>query len=77
MSITATELKNNLSEYLSLASTQDIYITKYGKVVAKLTVPFESKEDLARSLIGSIPSTRTKEESMKERREKILRNNGT
>ena len=28
MSVTATELKNNLSEYLSLASTQDIYMLR-------------------------------------------------
>lgn len=71
MSITATELKNNLSEYLSLASTQDIYITQYGKVVAKLTVPFETKEDIARSLFGSVPASMTLEESMKESRENI------
>ncbi len=71
MSVTATELKNNLSEYLSLASTQDIYITQYGKVVAKLTVPFESREDTARSLFGSIPSSVTLEESMRERRDRI------
>lgn len=34
MSITATELKSNLSKYLMLASKEDIYITQYGKVVA-------------------------------------------
>lgn len=71
MSITATELKNNLSKYLSLANEQDIYITQYGKIVAKLTVPFESKEDIAKSLFGSIPDTMTLEDSIKERRENI------
>lgn len=71
MSITATELKNNLSKYLSLASEQDIYITQYGKVVAKLTVPFEDKEEVARSLFGSVPDTMTLEDSIKERREQI------
>lgn len=37
MLITATEssLKNNLSKYLLLASSEDIYITRNGKVVAK------------------------------------------
>ena len=34
MSITATELKENLSKYLLLAATEDIYITRNGKVVA-------------------------------------------
>ena len=32
MSITATELKNNLGKYLLLSATEDIYITKNGKV---------------------------------------------
>ena len=71
MSITATELKNNLSKSLSLANEQDNYITQYGKIVAKLTVPFESKEDIAKSLFGSIPDTMTLEDSIKERRENI------
>ena len=34
MSITATELKNNLGKYLMLAATEDIFITRNGKVVA-------------------------------------------
>ena len=37
MSITATELKANLGKYLLLAATEDVYITQYGKIVAKLT----------------------------------------
>ncbi len=40
MSITATELKENLSKYLMLAATEDVYITQYGKVVAKLRTRF-------------------------------------
>lgn len=39
MSITATELKKNLGKYLLLAETIDIFITRNGKVVAKLTNP--------------------------------------
>lgn len=31
MSITATELKNNLGKYLLLSATEDIYITKMEK----------------------------------------------
>lgn len=40
MSITATELKNNLGKYLQISATEDIFITKNGKVVAKLTNPY-------------------------------------
>ncbi len=39
MSITATELKQNLGKYLLLSASEDVYITKNGKVVAKLTKP--------------------------------------
>lgn len=37
MFITATELKTNIGKYLSLASKEDIIITKNGKSIAKLT----------------------------------------
>lgn len=38
MSITATELKKNLNKYLALSSTEDIYITRNGKVAAMIFV---------------------------------------
>ena len=63
MSITATELKSNLSKYLSLAATEDVFITQYGKVVAKLTNPFQDRVDIAKSLFGVLPQTMTLEES--------------
>lgn len=42
MIITATELRNNIGKYLSLASSEDIYISKNGKITAMLTAPFQS-----------------------------------
>jgi len=71
MSITATELKNNLSKYLLLASKEDVYITQYGKVIAKLTNPFQDRLDIAESLFGSVPATMTLEEAREERLDKI------
>ena len=41
MSITATELKNNLGKYLLLSATEDVFITKNGKIIAKLTSPYQ------------------------------------
>ena len=32
MSITATELKSNLGKYLLLSATEDVYITRNGKI---------------------------------------------
>ena len=54
MNITATELKNNLGKYLLLAEKEDIYITKNGKIIAKLTSPFQDKLDVVNDLFGSI-----------------------
>lgn len=67
MSITATELKMNLGKYLLLSATEDIYITKNGKVVAKLSNPNQDRVDIAKSLFGIIPDDITLEEARKER----------
>ena len=71
MSITATELKMNLSKYLMLAEKEDIYITRNGQVVAKLTNPYQDRVDMAKSLFGILPADITLEESKKERLNKI------
>ena len=67
MSITATELKKNLGKYLSLSSKEDIYITRNGTVVAKLTNPFQDRVDMAKSLFGILPADVTLEEAREER----------
>lgn len=71
MSITATELKMNLSKYLLIAETEDVFITKNGKVVAKLTNPFQKRVDVAKSLFGVLPATLTPEHAAQERREQL------
>ena len=71
MSITATELKSNLSKYLMLASSEDIFITRNGKVIAKLTNPNQDKVDIAKSLFGVLPKDVTLEETKEERLSKI------
>ena len=68
MSITATELKENLGRYLQLAASEDIFITRNGRVVAKLTNPYRDMVAAARSLAGIIPSDITLEEARAERR---------
>ena len=71
MSITATELKSNLSKYLLLSATEDIYITRNGKVISKLTNPFQARVDIAKSLFGILPTDITLEEAREERLGKI------
>lgn len=71
MSITATELKLNLGKYLLLAKTEDIFITKNGEVVAKLSNPYQDRVDIAKSLFGILPADITLEDSRKERLHQI------
>ena len=71
MSITATELKSNLGKYLKLAENEDIFITRNGKVVAKLSNPNADGVEMAKSLLGVIPSDITVEEAQEERSSKI------
>ena len=71
MTITATELKKNLGKYLVLAASEDIMITQYGKVVAKLSNPFQERLDIAESLFGILPQTMTLEEAQEERAAKL------
>lgn len=71
MSITATELKENLGKYLKLACEQDIFITKNGKIVAKLSDPFADRVEMTKSLFGIISDSITLEEAREERLSKI------
>lgn len=71
MSITQTELKHNLSKYLELSSTEDIFITKQGKIIAKLTNPQKDRVDIAKSLFGILPSNVSLEEAKEERLDEI------
>ena len=71
MSITATELKMNLGKYLHKAEKEDIYITRNGKIVAKLSNPYQDRVDVAKSLFGIIPDEMTLEEAREERLGKI------
>ena len=71
MSITVTELKRNLDKYLILAETADVYITKNGKIIAKLTNPNQNRVAIANSLFGIIPDDITVDEAQKERLEHI------
>ena len=67
MSITTTELKENLAKYLQLSQTEDIYITNHGKVIAKLCNPYLSRMEQAKSLFGILPEDISVEDAKEER----------
>ena len=62
MIVTATELKMNLGKYLEMASSQDIFITKNGKSIARLTSPAVNKLALLDELVGIVPQDQMMEE---------------
>lgn len=69
MIVTATELKTNLGKYLEMAATQDIFITKNGKSIARLTSPTVNKLSVLDNLVGIIPKdTDTDEETIRKER---------
>ena len=53
MTITATEFKKNLGKYMQLALTEDVYITKNGTVLVKMSNPNKDKVDILNSLVGA------------------------
>ena len=52
MQITATEFKLNMGKYLSMASRHDIFITKNGQRIARLTNPSPDRVAMLDSLVG-------------------------
>ena len=67
MQVTATEFKNNIGKYLALASEMDIFITKNGKSIAKLTNTRQDRIEMAKSLFGIIPEDASLEQAREER----------
>ena len=67
MLVTERELKTNLDEYLLKASEEEILISQNGRIVAKLTTPYQDRVDAAKSLFGIIPGDITLEEARMER----------
>jgi len=55
MLVSATKFKANIGKYLSLASKEEIIITKNGKIIAKLTGIDGSEKSIVDSLTGILP----------------------
>ena len=69
MIVTATELKSNLGKYLEIARQQDVFITKNGKNIARLTSPSVNKLSVLDSLVGiATDGSGIDEETIREER---------
>ena len=71
MNITATELKNNVSKYLILSKEEDVFITKNGKVISKLTNPYKDRVERLKGIFGCLPNDIDIEADLEERINKI------
>ena len=68
LEITATEFKVNLGHYLDLVPTEDIWITRNGKIVAKLVNPNVSAVDSISGILKGKVSEDTDRHSLREER---------
>lgn len=66
--VTATELKMNLGHYLEKVHTEDIWITKNGKMIAKLVNPNVSAVDSIAGILKEQISSDTDRYSIREER---------
>ena len=56
MIVTATEFKTNFGKYLDMLSKEDIFITRDGKIIAKVINPQVSAVDSLRGMLKNAPS---------------------
>lgn len=65
--ISVSELKLNPGKYVSMVNNEDVYITKNGKLVAKLTTAKPDKVAAAKALFGLLPSDVDLDKAREER----------
>ena len=66
--VTATEFKMNLGHYLERVLTEDIWITKNGKTVAKLVGTSVSSVDAISGILASSSDDNMNRHSIREER---------
>ena len=67
MYVSTSELKANISHYLTLVSDEDIIVTKNGKKVARIVREEDDLVSMAKSLFGILPSDISVDEIKSER----------
>ena len=67
MLVSLSELKTNPGKFVAMADQQDIYITRNGKRVAKLTNARQDKMASAKALFGILPADVNLDSAREER----------
>ena len=65
--ISVSQLKTNAGKYVAMAQTQDILITKNGKLIARLTTAKPDKVAAAKALFGLLPKDVDLDKAREER----------
>ena len=68
MQVTATEFKLNFGKYLDMLLTEDIWITRNGKIVAKVINPNVSSVDSISGVLAGRVSPEMDRHSLREER---------
>ncbi len=68
MQVTATEFKLNFGKYLEMVVTEDIYITRNGKTVAKVINPNISSVDSIAGILAGKVAPETDRHALREER---------
>ena len=71
MTISESELKNNLAKYMLLSATEEIFITRNGNVTAVLTNPYPDRKAIAESLFGILSDDLTLDQAKEDHLIKI------
>ena len=56
MNVSIAELRKDTEKYVDMAREQDVYVTRNGKRVAKITAVTMNERSSAKALIGLLPS---------------------
>lgn len=68
MQVTATEFKLNMGKYLDLVRTEDIWITRNGKTIAKVVDPRVSSVDFISGTLSGKVSDQLERHTLREER---------
>ena len=66
MTVTATEFKTNFGKYLGMLDSEDIFITKNGKMIAKVSNPNISAVDAISGILEGKVSDSFDTKSLRE-----------
>lgn len=72
LTITMTELKENLSKYVNIARTEDVAVSMNGRIIVHLVNPHENRVREMESLFGCIPAETDADRILEDRMDDLI-----